>query len=274
MSMRTFRFGRGSIKTASLALLAAAAGVSTAVALRGRAGAEGISAAEPLVYSGELIENGAPVDDTRSVVLTLWSHASATDPGARKCETSAPGTAIVKGSFRVALDPACVSQIRATPDLWIEVAVGGKSLGRRKIGAAPYAVEADHAASATRAGEAIGALNARIEALEQKLAAVSAGLGPLVQTGQTFGGLGTPGWSLLEGTGERFFRVPVKFPQPFARPPVVSVAVARFDIINVANGRLEVRTEAITADGFTAVFHTWADTQVYSAALNWTALQK
>jgi hypothetical protein len=268
---RTFRFSGGSIKTASLLVLAAGSGVLTAVALRGRAGAEGIPTAEPLHYAGELIENGVPVDDTRAVVLTLWSHATATDAGSKKCETSAPATAIMKGSFRVALDPACVAQIRSTPDLWIEPVVGGKSLGRRKIGAAPYAIEADHAATAS---EAIGALNTRIAALEQKLAAVSSGLGPLVQTGSVSAGVGTPGWPLQMGVGARFFRVPVRFAQPFQRPPVVVAALSQFDIINGFNARLEVRPEAITAEGFTAVMYAWADTQIYSATLSWTALQK
>jgi hypothetical protein len=274
MRTRTFGLHRGSIKAVWLALAALGAGVLTAVALRGPAGAEGIPATEPLYYSGELLENGAPVDDARPVVLTLWSHASATDGASKKCETSAPSAAIVKGSFRVALAAACAAQIRSTPDLWIEPVVGGKSLGRRKIGAAPYAVEADHAASASRASEAIGALNERITALEQKLAAVSQGLGPLLQTGSLYAGMNTPAWTLLTGTGERFFRLPVKFPQPFARPPVVVVNLAQFDIINAFNARLDVRAEQVSAEGFTAVFHTWADAQVYSATLTWTALQK
>ncbi len=272
--MITSRLRAGTLKTAWLVLLALGAGATTALALRGRADAEGIPATEPLSYSGELLENGAAVDDTRAVVLTVWSSATATDAASKKCETSSPRTAIVKGSFRVALDPACVTQIRTTPELWIEPVVGGKSLGRRKIGAAPYAIEADHAATATRATDSTGALDARIAALEQKVAALSQGLGPLVQTGNTFGGMELPGWNLLTGTGERFFRLPVKFPQPFGRAPVVVVGLFTFDIISGFNARLDVRAEQITAEGFTAVFHAWADSQVYSAGMTWTAFQK
>jgi hypothetical protein len=273
MSMR-WRLPPGTFNTAWPLLLAVVAGLGAGLAWRGRAGAEGIPGSEPISYSGELIENGTPVDDTRAVVLTLWSSATATDAASKKCETSSPRTAIVKGSFRVPLDASCLAQIRSTPDLWIEPVVGGKTLGRRKIGAAPYALEADHAATASRAAEAIGALNARIEALEQKVTALSQGLGPLVQTGSVFGGMELPGWNLITGTGERFFRIPVKFPQPFARPPVVVLGIFTFDIINAFNARLDVRAEQITAAGFTAAFHTWADAQVYGAGMTWTAIQK
>jgi hypothetical protein len=255
---------------AALWLLTFAAGAVAAVALRGRAGAEGIPANEPLHYSGELTENGAPVDGTRPVVLQLWSSATATDAASKKCETSAPATSIVKGAFRVALDPSCVAQIRSTPDLWIEPVVGGTSLGRRKIGAAPYAVAADHAA---RAGEAVGALNMRIAALEQQVAAATQGLGRLVQNGTVTAGMGTPGWTLLAGTGERSIRVPVKFPQPFMRPPSVTVGISQFDILNTFNARLEVSAQGVTAEGFTAVIKTWADSQIYFANMSWLAVQ-
>ena len=120
----------------------------------------------------------------------------------------------------------------------------------------------------------MGALESRIAALEQQLATVSQGLGSLVQTGAVSAGMGTPGWTLLTGTGERAFRIPVKFPQPFGRPPLVQLNVTLFDILNSANARLNVRPEAVTPEGFTAVINTWADGQVYHVSLTWTALQK
>ena len=268
------RLRDGSLKAAGLSLLAVAAGSVTALALRGKAGAEGIPASEPLYFSGELTENGTPVEGTRPVMLQLWSSATATDAASKKCETSAPSAALVKGSFRVPLDPTCVAQVRATPDLWIEPLVGGKSLGRRKIGAAPYAIEADHATSATRAAEATGALQTRIATLEQQLTALTQGLGGLVQTGNAGAGQATPGWTLLTGTGDRAHRLAIKFPQPFQRPPTVQVSLTLFDIINTANARLEVTAEEVTTAGFTAVIKTWADGQVYHANIGWLAIQR
>src|SRR5436305_2591419 len=101
--MSTLGSGRRarSSKAAWLALLAVAAGGLGAAALRGRAGAEGIPATEPLYYSGTLVENGVPVDDRRTVVITLWGSATATDAASKKCETTVPVTPIVKGAFRV-----------------------------------------------------------------------------------------------------------------------------------------------------------------------------
>jgi hypothetical protein len=274
MSTHRSSLREGSIKAAWIALSALAAAGLTAMALRGRAGAEGIPAAEPLFFSGELVENGTPVDGTRPVVLQLWSSATATDAASKRCETTAPSAAIVKGSFRVALDATCVAQVRSTPDLWIEPLVGGRSLGRRKIGAAPYAVEADHAASATRAAGATGALEARLAALEQQVATMSQGLGGLVQSGTAIAGMSTPGWTLLTGTGKRTFRQPIKFTQPFQRAPTVLVSLSEFDIINAANARLIVSAQEVTPEGFTTVIETWADGQVYHAGVNWLAIQK
>jgi hypothetical protein len=273
MSTFGYRPRARSIRAASFALLVVGAGAA-ALALRGRAGAEGIPTTEPLFFSGELVENGVAVEGSRPVSLVLWSSATGTDVASKRCETVAPSAAVVKGSFRVALDPSCVAQVRTTPDLWIETLVAGKSMGRRKISAAPYAVEAGHAASATRAGEAVGALNARIAALEEKVAALTQVLGGTVQSGSVGAGMTNPGWSLLTGTGERVMKLPVRFPQAFARPPAVTVALSMFDIVQGTNIRLQVDAQEITAEGFSAVIKTWADSQIYYTTLSWVAYQK
>jgi len=46
----------------------------------------------------------------------------------------------------VALDATCTTAVNANRDLFAEVTVGTTSLGRRKIGAVPYALQAAHAA--------------------------------------------------------------------------------------------------------------------------------
>lgn len=40
----------------------------------------------------------------------------------------------------MALDASCLKVVKQTQELWVEVSVGGVSLGRTKIGAVPYAV--------------------------------------------------------------------------------------------------------------------------------------
>jgi hypothetical protein len=273
MSTFASRPGSRAIRAASFAVLAVGAGL-TAQALWGRAGAEGVPATEPLFYSGELVENGVPVEGARPVSLILWSSATATDAASKRCETVAASAAVVKGGFRLALDASCVAHVRSTPDLWIETLVAGKSLGRRKIGAAPYAIEAEHATSATRAAEATGGLNARLGALEEQVAALTVGAGRTVQSGTVGAGMGTQGWSLLTGTGERAIRLPVRFPQPFPRPPTVTVALSMFDIIDGSNIRLQVDAQDVTAEGFTAVIKTWADSQVFHTTLSWVAFRQ
>jgi hypothetical protein len=54
----------------------------------------------------------------------------------------------------VVLPDACVTAAHAKADLWVDVSVDGASIGRTKLGAVPYAVEAEHAVSATNATKA------------------------------------------------------------------------------------------------------------------------
>jgi hypothetical protein len=136
---------------ASLALIAATAGW-----LRDSI-ADGIAVSDPLYYAGSLQESGTPVTGARAFTLILWDSETATASSNNKCQTTAPTAPVTNGRFRIALDPACTAEIKANPDLWIEVIVGATSLGRKKLGAVPYAVEAQ------RASEASGALKTRVD---------------------------------------------------------------------------------------------------------------
>ena len=130
--------------SAAFTLAAAAAGI---VYQARQARADGISASSPMVYSGTLEDDGQPVEGTRNITLTLWDDATSTASANRQCTTSASDTPVEAGRFRVALDDACTEVVNSIPDLWIEVEVNGTSLGRTKLGAVPYAVEAERAAS-------------------------------------------------------------------------------------------------------------------------------
>lgn len=110
------------------------------------ASADGIPATTPLFYTGKISENGLPVTGVRPIVVDLWDDVASPDVAHRKCETVVAAATVTNGSFRVALDATCLAAIHQNRDLWVEIFVGTASLGRRKIGAVPYAVEAAHAA--------------------------------------------------------------------------------------------------------------------------------
>ncbi len=71
--------------------------------------------------------------------------------------TTVASTPVINGRFRIALDGSCKPAINANPDVYVELLDGTTSLGRSKIGAVPYAVEADHAVSAANAAFAADA---------------------------------------------------------------------------------------------------------------------
>jgi formylglycine-generating enzyme required for sulfatase activity len=138
----------------AVALVAAAVLVAWQVR---RATAEGVPAVQPLYFSGTLDDGGVPVEGPRDITVRVYAAASG---GTAVCTTSAPATTVSGGRFRVALSDTCAAAVHANPDLWIEAEVGGTVLPRTKIGAVPYALEAD------TASDSAGALDARLAALE------------------------------------------------------------------------------------------------------------
>jgi len=127
-----------------VAVVAGALLAGTAVGYR-LARAAGVPGVKPLYYAGTIEESGQLVDGTRDFTLRLWSDAASTDGSFLKCTTIATGTQVTRGRFRIALDDTCTNPVHQNPDLWVEVLVGNSGLGRRKLGAVPYALEADRA---------------------------------------------------------------------------------------------------------------------------------
>jgi hypothetical protein len=118
---------------------------SAAVLYVTRAGAGGIPATGALVYSGVLEDaNGAPITGSKEIRLDLYEAATA---GTVQC-TVTQTVALAGGHFQIPLPDTCTQAVQARPDLWIQVTVGGESLGRTKLGAVPYAVEAASASNA------------------------------------------------------------------------------------------------------------------------------
>ena len=78
-----------------------------------------------------------------------------------------------------------------------------------------------------------------------------------------------PMWS---GSGKRWARMVVRFTRPFLAPPTVQLSIAMIDADSGRNLRLDLSTEDLGPDGFTAVAHTWNDTRIGRLQLNWTAI--
>lgn len=112
-----------------------------------RARAAGGPQVSPLTYSGVLSDmNGVPLTGSKSIVLQLYD--SATGPTAL-CSSTPATVTLVAGAFQAALGDSCTPIVHSTPDLWIDVQVDGTSIGREKLGSVPFALEADHAQSAS-----------------------------------------------------------------------------------------------------------------------------
>jgi hypothetical protein len=130
-------------------LLALASLVVVAFRL-GRASAEGAPATQALTYSGTLSDSdGNPLTGPSNITLALW--ASETDTQDPLCLVTNENTDLVLGRFAIPLPDDCAARVHEDPGIWVEVSVDGASLGRVKVGAVPYALEATHAARATSA---------------------------------------------------------------------------------------------------------------------------
>ena len=129
-----------------------------------KARAAGIPAAKALIYTGTLTEGGTPVTGTRNIQISV-----ANQDGSQKCVAGPSSTAVQAGAFQVALPDACTALVHQIPDLSMEIFVGGASMGKFKLGAVPYAVEALYARDATSAAaasSATGELDTRLKTFE------------------------------------------------------------------------------------------------------------
>jgi hypothetical protein len=158
------------LKWAAVAVGCAA--IAAAAFVGGRAWAGGIPAAGALTYSGLLQDaTGAPLSGPQYVEVKFWNDVAASAAANLLCDTGTPGLAqLNNGRFSIPLLDKCTTQVGSNTAIWAEVFVGptvnaAASLGRAKIGAVPFAVEANHATTAD--GATAGAeLDTRIGAIE------------------------------------------------------------------------------------------------------------
>jgi hypothetical protein len=251
--------------------LAGAAGLGSllAAAWMNRAGAGGIPTAPTLHYSGTLTDAGVPVNGVRPVNLSLWT---AEVGGIKVCEKVEEVT-VSAGRFRVALGDDCLAGVRANPNLWVEPIVGDTSFGRKKLGAVPYAVEAERARAAdtvplagvtgvTTTTEWPGTVPAN-RVTDLKSVSIQSGV---VSLGGTM-----TGWTLAEGEGERRFAMRVNFTGSFPSTPVVQTMFNFVDGTGPSGFRMDAKPLTVDPDGFTLQVRTWADSIVHGLRVVWIA---
>lgn len=128
----------------------------------GRARADGVPTTPAMYFGATLDEGGAPMSGPVDLTVRLWDAATA---GTMLCQTVAPGAMATAGRVRVGLDAACVSATQQNANVWAELIVGSRVIGARtKLGAVPYAVEAQRAVQALGAADG-GALATRLNDL-------------------------------------------------------------------------------------------------------------
>lgn len=119
----------------------------------GRARAGGAPTAAPLTYSGSLNDAaGKPLTGSHNLEVEFFDAAKAGSP---LCDTKAAALPLLNGRFSMVLEDKCSAAIKGNPDVWAEVFVDGKSVGRTKLAAVPYAIEATHATTADTASGAL-----------------------------------------------------------------------------------------------------------------------
>lgn len=79
---------------------------------------------------------------------------------------------------------------------------------------------------------------------------------------------GGPMWTQ---EGPREVRRSVRFDEPFAASPTVTVGLRMWDIHGGSNQRAEVLAENVTPEGMEIVFRTWGDTRVARVSAGWVA---
>ncbi len=115
----------------------------------GRAHADDIPAT-PSMYYGVTLENaGVPVNESRILQVRFFSAATG---GTMNCDSGARTLPVANGHVRVPLGSDCVAAVHTSSEQWAEVSVDGMVVGgRSRLGAVPYAVEAQRAAGLTTA---------------------------------------------------------------------------------------------------------------------------
>jgi hypothetical protein len=145
MRIRPIAILRSKDRRTRVAALLGALVVSAGIGYTVRAArASGVPSTGALVYTGILTDAaGAALSSPQNVGVAIYDAQSA---GNKVCERAAQSTTLdPAGRFQVTMPDTCAAAVGANSDLWVEVTLGGNSLGRSKAGAVPYAIEANNA---------------------------------------------------------------------------------------------------------------------------------
>ena len=133
--------------------------------------AQGAPTTQPLFYSGVLEVDGAPASGVYTVKIELYDAAT---KGHSLCDVKAD-VDVEDGHFRIDASD-CADALAAEPDAWVATSFVDSAdeehaiPQRSKVGAVPYALEAQHAVSASKPSgtlaNTIDDLTGRVRALE------------------------------------------------------------------------------------------------------------
>ncbi|HYJ07576.1 MAG TPA: hypothetical protein VEX18_01165 [Polyangiaceae bacterium] len=93
-------------------------------------------------YSGFVEDEGVPVDGLREIGLSLWKTNNSTNSEDRACMQAPVDMAVARGWFTVGLSEACVTALRAYPNLSLQFTLDGVDFPVQSIGAVPYSLRA------------------------------------------------------------------------------------------------------------------------------------
>jgi hypothetical protein len=98
--------------------------------------------APPLIYSGVLLDGGAPVaDGPHDIGLSVFADETG---GTALCTMAPSSRATTAGHFSLPVSAAeCGDAIQHEEELYVELSVDGTSFPRSRVGAVPYAISAE-----------------------------------------------------------------------------------------------------------------------------------
>lgn len=117
--------------------------------------AEGPPGSSPLFYAGTLEDDGALAEGSLPIGVAIFDDADPAPPESRLCDIPSTNRSVSRGRFRIDVS-ACVDAVSDNPDVFVEVTVRGVPLPRQKLGAVPYALEAQRAQTAAVAEAVAG----------------------------------------------------------------------------------------------------------------------
>jgi len=131
-----------------------------------RVGAGGVPETGALRYAGKFEDaEGKPLTGEHALQINLWKDTKSELP---LCLSQPKKQQLDGGYFSIVLPDNCTEHVHMHKELLSEVLLDGVSMGKAKLGAVPYALEAAHTISADTARSASGELQTTVDNLSRK----------------------------------------------------------------------------------------------------------